>query len=228
MGRKPKEAGIGHNGPEPLTDDEQADLIAYYGDKIRRQQRTAAEAKAEYDAERTEVNSLFALVKGELQISRKDFEALLLAQDMTEAEFLHAEAKRHSLYALAGLPVGAQIDLFANAADTADDQAHAYANGKRAGLRGDDPVPPATTSPILHPDWMRGWTDGQAELGERMVRAAALIEARKPAPVAEVESDEEDPDPTDPEAVDAAARKLKRSGFMDRAEADAEAELADA
>jgi len=211
----------GHNGA--LTDDERSDLIAYYGDKIRRQNRVAAEAKAAYDSERDELKSLFAKVKGDLLITRKDFEAVLLAGDMTEAEFRHAEAKRANLFKLAGLPVGEQIDMFAHAADTADEQAMAYENGRRAGLRGDDPKAPDSVSPVLVPNWEHGWSDGQKELGERLIRAAAVIEARKaPAePEAEPEAEEEfDPD--------SEARKLRRAGFLERAEADAEAELEDA
>jgi hypothetical protein len=213
-------AGLGHNSGEPLTDDDKADLIALYGDRARRQIRVADEAKAAYDLERTEVNSIFALVKGDLQISRKEFESILAAQDMTEAEFRHAEGKRAGLFKLAGLPMGEQIDLFKHAADTADQAVEAEANGKRAGLRGDDPSPPSTVSPILHPAWMKGWSDGQGELGQRMVRAAALLDARTAAAAPA----QPEPEPEEFDA-DKAARKLKRNGFLERAEADAEAEL---
>ena len=201
--------GLGHNGA-PLTDDERADLIAYYGDKIRREQRKADIAKAAYDAERQEVNASFALVKGDLHISRQDFQAVLAAQDMTEVEFRRAENKRTDLYALAGLPVGAQMDLFG--ADTSGDQAAAYADGHRAGGRGADPSPPSHVSSILIPEWARGWSDGQTQLQERLLRAKALIDT-KGQPSAEDPVDLNEPDPVDPAEIDRAARRLKKSGF---------------
>jgi hypothetical protein len=220
MGRTNDPAPPGHNGPEPLNNDERADLIAYFGDKIRRQQRVAAEAKAAYDIERTEVNSLFALVKGDLQISRKEFESVLAAGDMTEAEFRHAETKRTTLFQLAGLPVGAQIDLFPAAGDTADDVAAAYKNGRRAGLRGDDPTAPDTLHPSLVPEYQRGWSEGQGELGERMVRAAEIIQ-RRGQPDASSEAVDlnkaEEEDPGDPAVLKKKAAALKKAGFMDKA-----------
>jgi len=211
-------AEIGDNS-EPLTDDERADLIAFYGQKIRTQERKAAEAKAAYDLERTEVKNLFALVKGDLQISRKDFEDLLGKQDMTEAEFRNFTTKRDALYRLSGLPVGAQIDMFSHA-DTVDDQAQAEANGYRAGVRGDEGIAPEHIAPILRGNWEHGWGRGQAELGARMERASALL-AKRGEPDADddgIDLNEEEEDPTDPEVIAEKTRKLKRAGFMDRSE----------
>jgi hypothetical protein len=67
---------------------------------------------------------------------------------------------------------------------------------------------------------MKGWSDGQGELGQRMVRAAALLDARTAAAAPA----QPEPEPEEFDA-DKAARKLKRNGFLERAEADAEAEL---
>lgn len=221
-------AGEGHNSAG-LTDDEKSDLIAYYGDKIRKQNHVALQAKADYDAERDELKSLYAKVKGDLLITRKDFEALLAAGDMSEAEFRHAETKRANLFKLAGLPVGQQIDMFAHAADTADEAAEAEANGKRAGLRGDDPSPPSTVSPILHPSWMKGWSEGQAELGARLIRGAELI-AKRGLPAADAEpenlnAEAEEEDPGDPDVLRRKAKALKESGFMEPGPAEAEPAL---
>lgn len=199
--------------PEPgdnhiLTDDDIAALQHYYANRIRSQQAKADEAKAKYDAERTEVNSLFSLVKGELQISRKEFEEVLALQDMTEAEFLNHEGKRHKRLERQGLPVGTQMAL--PLGDTVDDKLTAEADGKRAGLRADDPTPPEHVSPILHPDWMRGWHAGQEINIMRLGRAQEIIDAR--AAPAEDEIPEEEPPEFDPAKE---ARALKNSGFMD-------------
>lgn len=215
-----------HNGPP--TDEEMAALNAYFSTSIRRQQRKADEAKAAYDAERTEVNSLFALVKGELKYSRKEFQEVLAAQDMSEAEFLHAETKRHARFLINGLPVGAQLDMFATPRDTADEAAMAEANGYRAGRRGDDPTPPKEVSPILHPDFMRGWSRGQDEVGKQFIAGQEILKARtnKGKLTAEDPDPEPEEDEADPEVVKAKARKLKAAGWTEPT--SAETEFADA
>jgi len=224
MARKPTAGDHGHNSGEPLTDDEIAALQHYYADKIRRQDRKAAEAKAAYDLERTEVNSLFALVKGDLKYSRKEFEEVLAAQDKSEAEFRHDEAKRARRFSLHGLPVGAQLEMFSG--DTVDDAREAEANGYRAGRRADDPIPPSTLSTMFHQDWMRGWERGQAENLAQFAKAHEIIEARKAKSVAldPVEEDMGDVDPED--ALDDAARKLKRTGWAEPTSAESEFEAA--
>ena len=218
--------GIGHNDPIALTDDERADLVFYYGQKIRAQLGKVAEAKAVLDTERDGVKSLFASVKADLLITRKDFEALLTAQDMSDAEFRAAEAKRLKLYQLGGLPVGVQLDMFAEPKDTVDEAQAAYRDGHRAGVRGDDGVPPPFVSPVLHQDWLRGWGDGQAELAKRLIRAEDLV-ARIAEPSSDDDGvsfdDEDEEDPTDPEVIAAKARALKNSDFMDRTAPEQEA-----
>lgn len=227
MARTPKADGIGHNSAEPLTDDEIAALQHYYADKIRRQDRKAAEAKAAYDLERTEVNSLFALVKGDLKYSRKEFEEVLAAQDKSEAEFRHDEAKRARRFSLHGLPVGAQLEMFSG--DTVDDAREAEANGYRAGRRADDPIPPSTLSTMFHQDWMRGWERGQAENLAQFAKANEIIEARKAKSVALDPVEEDIGDEVDPEdALDDAARKLKRTGWAEPTAAETELEDATA
>lgn len=212
---KPAEIGDNAGG---LTDEERAALVTHFSIKIRQQRRKAEEKKAAYDAERQVVNDLFASVKSELRISRKDFERLLEEQEMSEAEFRAYLGKQHNLRALAGLPVGEQIDLFAHLAkDTADEQAEAHANGYRAGLRGDDGVPPDTLSPVLHQDWLAGWGDAQAKIGAQMAMASEVLARRgEPDADAEVEDlNEDEPEPGTPEA-----RKAERE-----AEAKARASL---
>lgn len=225
MARSKNTAGIGHNA-DPLSDEEVAALEAYYAHKIRAQRRKADEAKALYDTEREEVNGLFAKVKGDLKTSRKEFEDLLAKQDMSEVEFQHYWAKLSARYARNGLPVGAQPDLFP-AVDTVDDQAVAFADGRRGGLAGTDPTPPSYVSPIMHPKWMEGWHDGQKELYLKLDKAGAIIAAREAAkPVLQADEPEEEEDPSDPEVIRAKAKRLMNDGWGEPSADEAEFEAA--
>lgn len=204
-----------------LTDDEIADLQHYYSTKIRAAQAAAAEAKAAYDAKRQDVNSFFALVKGDLQIPRKDFEEILALQDMNEAEFIEHEKKRTKRMVAQGLPVGTQLDMFPKA-DTVDDLGLARASGKRAGLRGDDPEVPERFAGVTHQAFMEGWHEGQSENIAKLGRAQTILDARK-AQAEEPEVDEEAEEEVDEEeAIRAQARALRKSGFMDTTGADEE------
>lgn len=215
-----KPAEVGHN--EALTEDEVEALEAWFVQKILAAQKEADTVKAQYDEKRQAVNSLFASVKAELKTSRKEFEDLIDKKTMSEAEFSAYWAKLKARYERNGLPVGAQQELFP-AGDTASDQAAARADGKRAGLIGADPVPADYIAPILHPDWMEGWHEGQAELIMKLQKADGIF-ARRGQP--DVEDDDVDLNAEDDDFdPDAAARKLRNSDFMDRTPAD-EAESA--
>lgn len=196
-----------------LTDDDEAALHAYFRLKINAAEKEAATAKAAYDEKRGAVTDLFASVKAELRVSRKDFEAMLAAASMSDSEFRAAEVKRIRLFTLNGLPVGQQLSLpLGGAQDSATDQADAYSHGLRAGEGGLEPTPPDFISPVMHPEWMRGWHDGQARIGQRMARAQEIIAARS-APKAP----EPPPEPEPEFDAAKAARKLKNDpAFMDR------------
>lgn len=206
----------------PLNDEEEAALYAYFSLKIRAQQKKAAAKKAEYDAEREEVTALFAKVKGELRVKRKDFEELLAAQEKSETEFRADEAKRLRRFLMGGLPVGTQLAFDLGPTSTADEQQLARSDGKRAGLRGADPVPPDYVAPIMHPTWMEGWHEGQTEIAMQMGKAESILAARA-APAADPEEGAE-AEPEEEFDPDASARKLKKNGFTKRsAETQAEA-----
>lgn len=219
-----KSNGVGHNSGEPLTDDEAAALQTFFTLKIRAQQRRAAEAKASYDAERNEVNALFSQARGEVRLTRKELEEVMAAQDMTEAEFHHAEAKRLQRLRYGGLPVGTQLELFPSR-DTIDDAIDAEANGFRAGRRADDPVPPDYIAGILHPEWMKGYHRGQAVNGEQLAKASEIIAARQ-AKKPELREDDGggEADDLDPEAVAAKAKKLKDAGWTEPTDAETQFE----
>lgn len=220
-------AGIGDNS-EPLTEDEIEALEAWFIQKILVAQKEAAEAKAVHDSKKQAVNTLFASVKAELKTSRKDFEDLIEKTTMSEAEFTAFWTKLRARYERNGLPVGAQLDMFPTG-DTASDQAAARADGKRAGLIAADPVPPKYIAPILHPEWMAGWHDGQTELAMKLQKADGIF-ARRGQPDT---SDENDVDlnadsEADEEAdLDAKAEALANSDFMDTSDAGDDFEASD-
>jgi ribosome modulation factor len=206
-------AGHGHNSGD-LTDEEKSALLHHHLIGIRQAQKAAAMVKATYDAKRDEVNKAFAACKGDLGFKRKDLEELLDALGQTEVAFRNNENARRARFALAGLPMGSQLDLFA--ADTVGDRDAARADGYRAGVRADDMEVPDHIDPLFRGDWEDGWRDGQAENARKLAIAMGVVEARSKPAEPEIIGDEE-PDPEDvEEALDEAARKLKRGGFLNR------------
>lgn len=219
-----KTNGQGHNSGDPLTDDEKAALLHRHMVTIRMAQKAADVIKATYDAARTTVNNHFAAAKGDLGINRKNLTELLDALGLTEVAFRHNENARRERFELAGLPMGGQLDMFAT--DTVGDREAARADGYRAGLRADDMVVPDNIATMFHGDWQDAWRDGQAENLRKFAIANGVDEARKAKAVTldPVEEDIGDVDPED--ALDDAARKLKRTGWAEPQAAEAEFEAA--
>lgn len=227
MARSTTSPGHGHNS-EPLTEERKAALQTYHEVKIREAISKSEVAKAAARAAAKDVAAGFKRAKIDLDIDRYKFEEFLAKRDMDEDEFLAAETERTAMFQRGGLPVGAQQELALG--DTADDQAKAYANGRRAYLRNEDPAPPGTVSPILHPDWMRGWQDEQTRVAMQMTMAEEVIAARAPAtvglaPGSDPDGDETDEDgeedAADPEVIKTKARKLANSGWTDPTPAEA-------
>jgi hypothetical protein len=211
-----KPAPAGHNSGG-LTDDDIAALTAFHGQKLRTLRMKVEEAALAVKSARTAVNGQFKLIAKDLQYTRIEFEDLLAKQDMDEKAFLDAEARRARRYSLGGLPVGAQLDMFATPPDTVDDAQLSYLDGKRAGVRGGDRDVPGKIATMFHSDWLRGWDDGQHELILKLGRAEAIIAEREAAPKAgELSADEEDDDTDlDPDTIAKKARALKKGGFME-------------
>lgn len=208
MARSRNAPGAGHNS-EPLTEQEQAALLQHHLVNIIRDERIAVQKKADYDAARAAVTKGFAACKGDLGFARKDLEEILAKMKMTEGEFRSSENARTHRMSLAGLPVGAQLDMFSG--DTVDDAAEAEANGYRAGRRADDPVPPESIATMFHSDWLRGWTKGQDENGQQFALAKGILDKRAAAGAMTLEEPEDDRDPD--EVIDDEARALKRAGW---------------
>lgn len=212
MARSNKTAGIGHN--VELTEEEIADLEAYFVVKIRQAQAVADEAKAAHKTALSDVNALFSKVKGDLKTPRKDFEDLLAKLAMDPVAFKDWWTKTVARYGRQGLPVGQQQELALG--DTADDKAMAYDHGYAQGKAGADPVPPKALSPILHPTWMEGWHDGQKELYLRLGRADGIFAKLAQASGQLTEGEDEDEEDLDPEeAIAEGAKALKKSGWAD-------------
>lgn len=174
---EPRTNGEGHNSG--LTDDQRSDLIFYYARHDAPHEAEIDKLSGALKAVRKLRNANFKRMTADLTIPRYKFEEYLAARKMDEEEFVEAEAERHRLFSLGGLPVGAQTDLFEHAkADTVDDQVRARAAGKRAYWANQECTPPQEIAPIMHQEWIAGWNEGMEEVGARMARANAIIEAR--------------------------------------------------
>lgn len=221
-----KPAAAGHNSNGALNDDEAADLTVYYQLKILEGQRVVDKLAIDMKSARDVVNGHFKRMTADLKFTRKDFEAEVISKlNMTEAEYLAAEKKRHRMHRLVGLRQGEQGDLLDHVLkDTVDDEIEAEANGYRAGRRGDDPTP-KNVAPIMLQAWMRGFQKGQDENGERFIRAQEIIAARavkKPVLVAEPESQAHEIDPETQIKED--ADRLANSGWMEPTAGEAQFE----
>ena len=221
--RKPRQSaksatpGPGHNGPEPLTEEEQEALQLHHELKVRAQMKKADVAKAAYDLEKNEVNALVKMACAEMNVLAGDFRDYLADKNLDAVEYRKKATARALLRKRGGMPdVNGQYTLeLPTQADTVTDKQMAYDDGFRAGKRADDPLPvPQHISPIFHGDWGAGWSDGQADNVLKLGIAAKVLERlAKPAPAPAAALD---PDaPLDTDALDDEARKLRRSGFMD-------------
>lgn len=213
------QTALGHNSQTIVSDDDIAALTLYYDIKTRSQQSEVAEAEAVLKSKRTALNGTFKLIKKDLQVDRKDWEADQKLQDMAPAAFQRHEGERRRRLEFRGLPVGTQGELNLSTGDTADDVARALADGYRAGRLAFDREPPEWVSPVLHPDWLSGYDKGQVENAMKLGRAAEIIAQREVATNADLgplhDIDDEDDDDDDDLDVEAEARRLQAEGFME-------------
>lgn len=206
-------AQAGHNS-RVLSEEERDALATKFALDIIRDEKVVVLKKADLDGARSKVNGHFKLVAKELGITRKDFEADVIAvMGMSEAEYSASEAKRARRHQMAGaIPAGQQLDLVERINDTVDDAIAAEADGYRSGRRADDPEPPAHIASMFVTDWMRGWTRGQ-EVNAKAEAMAAEILARPPAGEL-VEGDDPDGDDAEDEGeIEDAVDALKSNGW---------------
>lgn len=208
-------APSGHNAA-PLSEDEQAALTVYHELKIIEAQRKVDALKVDLDSARSVVNGHFKRMTADLNFTRKEFEAeVIVLGRMTEAQYLNAERRRARLHRLAGRNPGEQLDLIEALQDTVAEAQAAEHDGYRAGRRADDPVPPKEVSPILHPDWMRGWHAGQEYNGAQLIKAHEVLARPKPGELAAAPQPATEADPEGDFDPDQGARALKASGWTE-------------
>lgn len=214
----------------PLTEDEQGALTVHHALEILRDRKVAAQKKADYEAANAVVNGHFKMVSKDLNYTRKEFEAEVIEKlGMTDAEYRNAEARRAKLHRLAGLKPGDQIDLIAHVLpDTVDEALAAEADGYRAGRRADDPFPPENISPVMQPDWLRGYHAGQEFNGLQLAKAAEVLARPKPGEMVAGSDPDDDDEQIDVEdVVDQGARDLRANGWAEPTSEEAEFEEAD-
>jgi hypothetical protein len=217
-------------GKTPLTEEEQAALTTYYELKIIEDTRKLDALLVDVKGARDIVNGHYKRMTADLGFTRKEFEAEVVDLGrLSEAEYLHREARRTKLHVLSGRKPGEQLSLIDAIQDTVDEAMAAEGAGYRAGRRADDPVPPKEVSPILHQDWMRGWHAGQEYNGLQLTRAHEIMARPKPGQLAAgTDPDEaEDEGGDDVNDVAAGAQALKDSGWAGPTPEEATFEEAD-
>lgn len=216
-GRKPKDQtpGLGHNA-EPLTEEEQEAVQLHHDLKVMAQFKKADAAKAAYDLERAEANSLVSLACAELSVPKVEYRSYLAEKSLSTTEYLKKATVRALLRKRGGMPdVNGQYSLdLPKASDTIDDKTAAYDLGYRAGKNADDPEVPQAVSPLFRADFEQGYADGQKDNILKLKVADAVL-ARRTA-VKPVEEPKTEETGIEPDAIDDAARKLRASGFGKR------------
>ncbi|KQW79738.1 hypothetical protein [Brevundimonas sp. Root1279] len=149
------------SSPQIPNANEEANFLSHLN-KLRTQQNRVAIKKAELDAERSVMNDMFNEAKGD-GFKRKELQAILDDGKASVRDLVAEEERRAKLRRWAGLPAGAQPDLF-GLGDGARDAVDADAEGYAMGRRGEDEVPPDWVSPAHHPDFSQGWRRAQTEM----------------------------------------------------------------
>lgn len=217
----------GHNsGKQPLSKEDHAALLQHHVGKLRAQLAEIEKLKGPYDAARSTFTDLINGAKSDLgkSYTRKRLTGLLEDVGARLRDLAKEEEQRCQDRIALGLPVyGIQQDLFGGAGETlpqeSKDEIAWEAEGYRAGRRVDERKAPEGCPPRMDQSWLKGYDRGAAETAKLFTRAGELAK-----PAAEPEPEEPEPEFD----ADAEARKLKRSGFLDTTEAEAEAELAPA
>lgn len=205
--KKPPETE-GHN----LSGDDEHALFIHHLSKLRAQDKLVAEAKAKLDAERAVLNDLFHKAKVD-KFTRKELREVLDDSAAVRRDLQAVEERRAKLRGWAGLPVGAQGDLFDRLPEEVKDEQAYEGTGYSAGLRGDPGVVPEDISPRFVQAWMRGWNAGQEKLAWGLAAAGRLVDRASNANATPVQLE---PEPDEQTVIDMAARKLRKAGFTER------------
>lgn len=165
MARKPKlrvvgeeaSAGPGHNSG--LTDDQRQALTRQHMAKYQ----NALQAKKDADSA---LRNLAKTIKADLGDGGMANIKLLiqLETDDGETKFREEMERKAMVARWAGLPIGAQGNLFDE--DRRPIEERAFEEGKSAGMSGKDAKPPHAPGHVAYDKWMEGWHSGQAVLSQ--------------------------------------------------------------
>jgi hypothetical protein len=171
---KANKNGIGHNG-SALTEDESRALTLHHKRLYEAADALVEKAKADRKA-------VADLAKADLgKGAVADIKDLIAAGDDKK---IKAKLDRELRIArLAGIPIGFQVDMFADRRPAEDKWA---AEGRTAGMAGERCEPPAHLSPSAVQIWIEAWHGGQAVL-------ASAFAKKKPEPVSPPNGDFSDP-----------------------------------
>ncbi len=161
--------GAGHNnGPEPLTDEEQRALAYHHKRKYQAALRTKKDADAA-------LKNVCKLAKTE-EVSLSMIKHLIdLDSEEGQAKIEADIAERYKAAQWAGLPIGAQDDLFNTNRQPLVDKA--FARGETAALNGEDVPTDWEPGTELGQACLKGWQQGQAAM------ASLLKKKETPAPI---------------------------------------------
>lgn len=208
-----------------LSKEEHRQLLTHHMTKLRTKSAEIDQLRAPLKDAQEEFAALVNEAKADLGkgYTRKYLMTLLEDSTTRLRDLLAEENRRARDREALGLPVfGVQGDLFGEGAaakmpEEARDEVHYEAEGYMRGRAGLLEVIPEGTPPRFHQAVQRGYDKGQQATQEDFLAGQALREAMATPDTAEEPAElNSEPDETAPEVVEAKARKLRRSGFMDR------------
>lgn len=167
------------DGPKSIPNRDEEAVFLSHLNKLRAQDNKVAIAKAALDAERSVLNDLFAEAKKD-KYSRKELRAILDDGKAVRRNLIDEEERRARLRTWAGLPAGAQPDLF-DLGEAARGPVDAEAQGYAMGIQGLEPTCPEWISPVHEPDFLKGWHNAQSILLAKIGKAPANDDAAAPA-----------------------------------------------
>lgn len=211
-----------------LTREEKAALKNFHIRKLLAGAAKIETVRGPFDEAREELTALFNVAKADLGkgYTRKYLTRLMEKVRSQVRDLAREEAQRFEDHTDLGIPVfGAQVDMFDGKADSlpqeAKDEIAWEAEGYAAGRRVDERKAPEGCPPRMDQPWLRGYDRGMTETAKLFAAGGELSEAlAKPS----TEDDEDDHDDEEEFDADAAARTLKRSGFLETGDAANEAD----
>lgn len=212
-------------GKTTLSAEERKQLLVHHMSHLRAKQAEVNELREPLKAAQEEFTALVNEAKADLGkgYTRKHLVSLLEDSTSRLRDLMKEEEQRAFDREALGLPVfGIQADLFGDAAtkmpDEARDELQYEAEGYMRGRAGLLQEIPDGTPPRFHQAVMKGYERGQEQTRADFIAGAEIRKAQA-EPDADVEPENLDiEDALDPDVIDDAAKKLKKSDFMARGE----------